>query len=219
MTKAKVAEVPTGTAVVSMAERIANRIANIDKTTDTSGMRNISCKAKKFTLPGGASSAGPLNAIVLHYVNTNAWWEVEYDPNNPAPPDCTASHEEPALMKPGVQVEKPVHSDCATCPKNEWGSKGRGKACGNSVNLAVVPEDFTNDSEVVTLKVSATGLKRWSTYVRALAESGLDPVQVVTSFSFADTEYPSLKFKALDKVKDVDKLGQFMAEAETLLKS
>jgi hypothetical protein len=73
----------------------------------------------------------------------------------------------------------------------QWGSDpngGRGKACKQTVRLALLPVGNAKDaeaiaaSELATLKVSVTNVKQWGNYVQRLAAmSGRPPWAVVTN--------------------------------------
>jgi len=208
------------TALVSMKERIAQRLANVNKATAAPASKNISTKGGKFTLPDGSASAGPLNCIVVDYINSNVFYDGPYDPNNVKPPVCAAIGRDINLMAPLETLETRVSDSCNGCPNNEFGSAGRGKACKNNVVLALIPEEFTEDTEVMTIKVSPTGLTTWSSYVRQLANQGIDVSEVVTSITFrAGVTYPTLDFKALNRNTKLDAMNAFIAQADTLLNS
>lgn len=87
---------------------------------------------------------------------------------------------------------------CAACPKNEFGSLGKGKACSNTVQLAVLPADFMDDPEqpLAILKVSPTALRPFNGYVSSLATSmRTAPWGVITTIGFdPKSEYSSLRF-------------------------
>ena len=213
---AKAKEKP-GTAVASIQERIAQRIANLDKTTPSAGSKRISLKGSKFRLPSGVSSDGPLNCIILACTNANSYYIEDYAEGTSTPPDCFATAIQLQDMVPNPSIENPQHTDCPSCPHNKFGSKGRGKACDNMVNLAVIPEDFKDDSDVLIVSVKAKGLSAWGGYVRKLAAEGLDPINVVTSLAFqAGLSYPCLTFKALKPIQ-VNTVSQFVSTAEAAL--
>ena len=217
-TATKEPEAETGTAVVSIQDRIKQRLAKVNETTTQPGSKRISVKGSKFRLPDGTASDGPLNAIIVDYTNSNAWYEKDWVEGTVTPPDCWSIGKIINDLKPHASVEKPINSDCATCPKNQYGSKGRGKDCTNSVLLAILPEGFDDDAEVLTIKIAPKGLKDWGQYVRTLEQQGVDPVQVVTSISFAPgMSYPQLKFRALGGNDNLEKVGPFMASADALL--
>ena len=76
MAKAKAQPEAEGTQLsLSIEERIANRIANINTNTPQSSSRRISVKGSKFRIPDGPVSDGPLNAIILDYTNVNAYYK------------------------------------------------------------------------------------------------------------------------------------------------
>jgi len=218
--KAKEKETPdeSGTAVVSIQDRIKQRLASVNETTAQAGSMKISLKGSKFRLPDGNTSDGPLNCIIVDYTNTNIWYEEDFQDGTITPPDCWSIGKVINDMKPHVSVEKPINADCATCPKNQYGSKGRGKECSNKVLLAILPEGFTNESEVYTLQIAPKGLKSWGAYVRTLQSQGVDPVQVVTSISFEPNQsFPQLKFRHLGGNEQLENVGKFMASADALL--
>jgi hypothetical protein len=215
-TKPPVEEV--GKAVVSVQERIAQRLADVNKSTPTAGTKRISVKGSKFKLPNGTKSDGPLNCIIVDYTNNNAWYESDYEEGTVTPPDCFAVGKIISDMAPHASVEKPVSKTCADCPKNEFGSRGRGKACDNSVLIALLPEGFDDEAEVLTLKVAPKGLKDWGQYVRTLQAQAIDPIQVVTSISFVEgVSFPQLKFRSLGGNDNLENVGQHMPAADALL--
>ena len=202
----------------SVQERIRNRLANINETTQQVTGQNISTKGKIFRLPDGKTSPGPLNCIIVDYINKNIFFKEAYVEGEYSEPDCFAVGREIKSMRPPQSVENPVSELCDICPNNEFGSKGRGKACSNNVLLAVLPEDFAEDSELYTLKVSATALKHWTKYVRELSNMNVDPIQVVTSITMdEDLAYPSLRFKHIGGNEKLDDVSPFLPKADALL--
>jgi hypothetical protein len=202
----------------SVQERIRSRLANINETTQQVTGQNISTKGKTFRLPDGRTSPGPLNCIVVDYINKNLYFKEAYVEGEFSEPDCWAVGREIKSMLPASTVENQEHTDCISCPQNQFGSKGRGKACSNAVVLAVLPDDFTEESELFTIKVSATALKHWTKYVRELSSIGMDPIQVVTSLSFdADLAYPSLRFKQIGGNERLEDINPYLLQADALL--
>lgn len=217
-TKAETETKTENTEIVSVQERIAQRLANIDRSTQAPASQRISTKGIKFTLPDGKESQGPLNCVIVDYINTNSWYDKPYNENDIQPPTCHAIGRDLKKMKPGSNIKNPVATQCDGCPKNEFGSKGRGKECTNNVILALLPEGYDENSELFTLKVSPKGLGPWSTYVRTLSEQKIDPVQVVTSISFrSGVSYPSLLFTQIGGNESLNEVGKFLPQAETML--
>ena len=216
--KQEAAPEETGTAVVSIQDRIKQRLANVNKSTAQPGSKRISVKGSKFKLPDGATSDGPLNCVIVDYTNSNVWYEADYADGTVTPPDCFSIGKIIDDLKPHTSVEKPINAQCSDCPKNQYGSKGRGKECDNTVLLAILPEGFTDESEVLTLKIAPKGLKDFGQYVRTLQAQGMDVIQVITSISFVpNVSFPQLKFRALGGNERLDDVGAFMASADALL--
>ena len=183
------------------------------------GLRN-----KEFTLPDGQKSPGPLDCIILDF----SWFMVHYpgvyNSNNPQQPNCFATgREKPdgGVLKPHESAAEPQGENCAVCPKNQWGSAptGRGKACKNQRRLILVPPNFDESTEPMTMYVSPGGLKNFDKYVSRLNnEQGVLPVQVVTSISFdADQSYPLLKFAFVERHTRVNDAWSLRERSESLL--
>jgi hypothetical protein len=204
--------------LTAVEERIKARLASVDETTQETTGQNISVKGSVFKLPTGATSQGPLNCIILDYINKNMYYPGEYIEGEYSQPECFAVNRKVKDMAPPSTVEKPVNEKCIDCDYNKFGSKGRGKKCSNNVLLAVIPDDFTDESEVYTIKVAAKGLKGWAKYVRELQAINVDPAQVVTSLSFVEgLSYPCLNFKHIGGNDRISEIGPFLPKADILL--
>ena len=216
----KPVETPTGKDIVSIQDRIKDRLAKVNQTTAQPGSKRISVKGSKFRLPDGNSSDGPLNCVIVDYTNSNVWYEADYVEGTVTKPDCFSIGKIIDDLKPHSSVEKPVNAECASCPKNQYGSRGRGKECDNTVLLAILPEDFNEESEVLPLKIAPKGLKAWGAYVRTLQSQAVDPVQVITSISFEPNQsFPQLKFRALGGNENLENVGPHIPSADALLQA
>ena len=208
------------TAMVSIQERVAAQLALQRKTVSQPGGNNISTKGKVFTLPDGKSSNGPLQAVILDHRNVNTHYSGAYNPQQITPPDCYAIGSIIEEMAPSADVDKPYCDNCEACPKNDWGSGngGRGKACQNTVRLALVPPDATADTEPMTLKVSPTGLNSWNKLNSDLLAAELLPIQIVVDISFdPNTAYPKLQFKVAEPHDNVELFWALREKAQALL--
>ena len=81
---------------------------------------------------------------------------------------------------------------CATCWANQWKSapKGNGKACKTASSW----QSCCHDGEVRPMGLSATALKPFGDYVREIVETyGKAPSAVLTEFSFADSDWSSVR--------------------------
>lgn len=117
-------------------------------------------------------------------------------------PDCFSNHG----VVPDPSVEKPQAKSCAVCPHNQWGSKigdngGKGKACSDSVRLAVAQPDLINDPHL--LRVPPATIKALGEYGKALAKRGVPYTAVVTKIGFdMDSPTPKLTFRATGFLSD-----------------
>lgn len=206
------------TELISVEERIKTRMANINKSTQQAGGVNISLKGRIFKLPDGKTSPGPLNCIIIDYINKNMYYPETYVEGEFSEPICQAVHRNLEDMEPRDTVQDKQSPTCKGCHQNVFGSKGRGKACSNNVLLAILPEKFSNESELYTVKVSATGLTGWANFIHELETENKDPAQVITSLSFKKgVSFPTLEFKYVGGNPDITGISPFMAQADSLL--
>jgi hypothetical protein len=117
-------------------------------------------------------------------------------------PDCFSNNG----THPDASVEAPQSKACATCPHNQWGSKigdngGKGKACSDSVRIAVAQPDLLNDPYL--LRVPPATIKALGEYGKALAKRGVPYTAVVTKIGFEmESPTPKLTFRATGFLSD-----------------
>lgn len=207
------------TAVVNYQEQLRRELAQLSETVEAPSSNKISTKGKTFTLPNQRSSPGPLQVIVLDYIAVNMVYKGAYNPSIKQPPLCWAIGREIKNLAPSKNVPTPQAVDCASCPKNQWGSGagGRGRACKNQRRLLVIAPDLKG--EPMTLYVSPTGLKAWDSYVRDLAhDHGKLPIQVITSVTFDPQQsYPSLQFSFVDYHGNVEDAIRLRAKYQEIV--
>jgi hypothetical protein len=152
--------------------------------------------------------AASLEAVILS-VNPNkskVYYDKGYEQGSVAKPTCYSNDG----TAPASDAEEPQSKKCAVCPHNQWGSRitdngGKGKACGDSMRLAIAPAGMINDP--MLLRVPAATLKTLGQYGQQLSKRGVEPQYVVTKIGFDYTvAHPALTFKAV----------RFVAEAELL---
>jgi len=127
-------------------------------------------------------------------------------------PDCFSTEG----THPDASVETPQSKSCAVCKHNQWGSKvgdsgsSKGKACQDSVRVAISPAGQINDP--MLLRVPPASIKTLGEYGKMLAKRGVRYNMVVTRISFEmESPTPRLVFKPLglldeaayEEVKDV----------------
>lgn len=157
---------------------------------------------------------------MLDHRNFNRYYTKPYDPQNPAPPDCFAISKNLSTMAPHEDAAEKQSKTCAECPMNQFGSaaNGKGKACRNTVRLAVAASDATASSEPMILTVSPTGLKSWHSVVNNLSSAGMLPIQIITEIAFdPNAPYPTLTFTAKQAHDDIETFWQLRDKAQALL--
>jgi hypothetical protein len=127
--------------------------------------------------------------------------------------------------RPDPSVEHPINPVCATCPKNQFGSRisengSKGKACSDNRRIAVVPEgDLGNEmfGGPMLLRVPAASLGELGNFGKAMKAKGFPYNTIVTRVSFdPDTAYPRLKFNAVRPLNqgEADELVLLMQDPE-----
>jgi len=118
-------------------------------------------------------------------------------------PDCYSSDG----ITPAADAQNKQAIKCATCAHNQWGSriseKGatKGKACSDSVRMAVAPNGQINDP--MLLRVPPASIKGLGEYGKMLAKRGVGYNMVVTKVSFdLEAESPKLVFSAIGLLDD-----------------
>lgn len=198
------------TDLLDIQEQLRRELEAQKATLPVAQAGKIKTKGKKFTLPGGQPQEGPMDVIVVGWRFTNNLFEGTYNPNNIQPAVCHSSGRVEADMMPHTSSTKPQADTCAECPKNQWGSNGKGKACKNGARLAVIPPNPTADTSPLVIDVTPTGMTSWIKYVNGLQARGVLPIQVITEVDFEPSvDYPTLRFRA-------DKMHENLATAFAL---
>jgi len=197
------------------------------------GFPVISIKGKVFhvqrgderelvTKPGSDDEPAASLEVVILSTNPNrskVFYERGYEEGGADKPDCY-SHDG---IAPAADAENPQSKKCAICPHNQWGSRisengNKGKACADSMRLAVAPAGQLNDP--MLLRVPAATLKVLGQYGSQLAKRGVEPKHVVTKIGFDySVAYPALTFKAVrfveeDEFQEIEQVLD--EEAETI---
>lgn len=133
---------------------------------------------------------------------SKVFYATGYEEGSAAKPDCYSNDGQ----GPAADAQTPQAKKCALCPHNAWGSRvsesgKQGKACADSMRLAVAPAGLLNDP--MLLRVPAASLRTLGEYGAMLAKRGVAPHQVVTKIGFDYTvAHPALTFKAVGFVTD-----------------
>jgi hypothetical protein len=170
-------------AIKAQVEGLANRVA------PPTGIKIRATQDKKFVLPDGTTTPGPLELVIVDFVTSHEFYEGPFDKDNIVPPGCFAIGTDPKKMFPSKNVPNKQADDCQSCPMNQWGSNGKGKACGNGRLLAVLPPDADADTPIWLLQPSATAIKGFDGFVQGIARTFQTmPVGVIATVSFDENE-------------------------------
>lgn len=191
---------------------------NADVTGHASGgFPVISIKGKVFAivrdgdrkiLPNPKDPESPATSIdvVLLKVNkltSKVYYAKSYSEDaEGVKPDCFSTDG----LKPDASVEGPPSKSCATCKWNEWGSKisdnnSKGKACQDSVRLAVAEPGMVNDPYL--LRVPPASIRALGEYGQTLSKRGIAYNMAVTKISFeVDSPTPKLVFKGVGLIDE-----------------
>lgn len=210
----------TSTAIVSYEDELAAYAVEAAES-EALGGTFLSTKNGKLAINGNPVAGNVLDCIVSATIMENAFYPGKFDPNNPAPPACYAFGDDETTMKPHPDVAKPIHSECFSCPNNQWKSDGdKGKACKNIRRLALLPADCVNApskiaaAERIYLKVPVTSVKEWGKYVHGVAaEFKRPPFAVITTISAVPDDKTQFKvtWKCKGKVGDPEAVQALIA--------
>lgn len=185
----------------NIADSLKAEVAGIQQRIGApSGNRIKVTQKKTFRMPTGEENPGPIMAVILDFISLNRYYPGTFDPDDITPPDCFALGTEVATMAPHASVPANTRQadSCAVCPQNQWGTaaRGKGKACQNGRLIALLAPDAAEDTPIMTLGVSPTGLRSFDGYVASVARSfQMPPIAVITTIAFDPTpDYPSLRF-------------------------
>jgi len=211
-----------GTAIVRWDEKFSKyakeskeQVANVG----TGGGVSVSFGHGTITVAGSVIKSGKMECVVVGSCALNKWYKTQYNPDDRQPPDCYALaviSDDPD-MAPHAQASDKQSAKCADCEKNQFGTAntGRGKACGNTIRLALLTGEDASDAESVaaaelaTASVSPTNRKYYSEYVDTLLEEhGRPPWAVVTEVQshHDDKTQIRLEFRMVSLIEDDDVL-------------
>lgn len=193
--------------------KVENKFAN---AMGAGGFPIVSIKGKVFHLirgdertlvkkPGDDDEPASSLEVVILASNPNkskVYYAHGYEEGSSDKPDCYSNDG----VGPALDAEEPQAKKCATCPHNQWGSRitengGKGKACSDSMRLAIAPAGQLNDPMLI--RVPAASLKTLGSYGAQLAKRGMAPEHVVTKIGFDyNVAHPALTFKAVRFIEE-----------------
>lgn len=134
-------------------------------------------------------------------LNAKVWYAKAFvEGEEASAPDCSSDDG----VTPRADSKDKQADNCATCPKNVWGSgkNGVGRECGDSKRLAVATADDLKSPMLLT--VPAGSLGGLNEYLNWLLKKGVDVCYAtVTRIGFDYTAaHPKLTFKAIGWVSE-----------------
>lgn len=129
-----------------------------------------------FELPGededNPESSPSLVGVILDHYPVNAYWRDKYSGGS-NPPDCSSFD-----GKRGADRETGEIRSCDTCPYNQFGSDGRGKACKNLHRVVILRE---GNPVPIILALPPTSIKSMRDYIgKKILLKGLRCYQAIT---------------------------------------
>ena len=177
----------------------ANISADLARLGNSGGKDTIRiANDKKFQLPDDTIIEPPMDLIIVDFVYRNEYYLGAFNRKELAAPACFAVSPEQVNLAPTNNSPKKQAEKCSICPWDKYGSSpgGDGKACKNTVYMAVLPPDATEDSVLYVLKSSPTAITPFNNHVIKVARATQLAVWgVTTKVSFDPTlPYASLRF-------------------------
>lgn len=175
-----------------------------------------------------------LLAVILGGNQCNMYYEGAYEPGVFRPPTCYAvastlweRGEVDAKIAPPGDLKTKQSDRCKDCKWNAFGTadRGRGKACKNTVRLAMLPaygdgklQQRFDKVDGVMLSIPPTSLKAWTLYVNHVVEGLKRPVcSVVTRVRKVPNETGAgfkLSFEIVEPIQDAPTLRQIASRVK-----
>lgn len=191
---------------------------------EAGGFPFISTKGAQFRF-NDEPLPNPLRVVILGAMKQNMYYDGEYDESNPVPPTCHALNinDDENTMGPPADLPGRIHDLCVTCEFNAWnsGRGGKGKACKNTLKLAVLPYDgVTNFSKTdgARLSLPPTALKPWAPYARGILKGFERPLfTVVTEIGLKPSPKNNMAFSFdfIEAIEDDETLAQLEERVTT----
>jgi len=142
-------------------------------------------------------------ALIIDFAYRNEYYIGAYNPKVITPPACFALA--PSAVQLTPSTNSPIiqsQTDCATCQQNQFGTSptGGGKACKNTVIIAVLPPDAAEieSHDIWVMKISPTAIRPFNKYASKVSQMNIPIGAVRTRFFMdPDSDFASVRFEAL----------------------
>lgn len=156
---------------------------------------------KRIFVTPNEQELAEFEAHIVDFAYRNEYYHGPYNPKEISPPACFAIAPSSSQLIPSDNSPiRQNQTDCATCQQNQFGTSptGNGKACKNTVLLALLPIDDAATHDIWVLKTSPTAIRPFNKYASKISQMNL-PLGVVRTRIFLDPDasYASVRFEAL----------------------
>ncbi len=183
-----------------LAERAKQDAARAPVTGD----RWFRFRDKKFML--GDIGTSELRAVILDFTFENAYFPGSYSPNQRQAPTCWAVGVDGRTLAPGDKVANKQNAVCEGCWADFYdsASRGKGKACKNSVRAGVLVVGSDNSYFPAFLRIPPASLKNFSDFCdKTLRIAGMGLFEVIATVGFdKSATFEKLIFPAVTKIDD-----------------
>jgi hypothetical protein len=129
-----------------------------------------------FEIPGDDADnpemAKEIIGVIVDHHPINAYWADKYSGGN-NPPDCSSMDGKIGVGTPG--------GNCKTCPYNQFGSDGAGKACKNMHRIYILR---SGEAFPLLLTLPPTSIKNFGDYVlKRVISKGCRTYEVITKIT------------------------------------
>jgi hypothetical protein len=189
-------------AVANWDQQLAEQAAIATKQMETVMTGQFfSIKGGILALGGNPVVGNTAVTVIAAHTFEHAFYEGEYDDQNPATPVCFAFGTDETTMAPHQKSLKPQAEKCSKCPQNQFGTavRGKGKACKNVMRLCLLPagqadavgkvtvsltEESLAAASPIYLRLPVTSVKVFAAYVTTLTDNSrgfrVPPFAVIT---------------------------------------
>jgi len=127
--------------------------------------------------------------IVLGLLTERSYFPGDFDPDVRQSPACYAyanMEEDEDEMSPHEEAKDPQSESCADCQWNKFGSanKGRGKACRESIRIALLPaQKNLAKADIWHARIPITSVPAFKDFANTILEAGQPLYSVVAELS------------------------------------
>jgi len=157
----------------SFAKRISAAVKAEAERVGGEGGNRISTRNGELAI-GGVKIPYPFQCVVLDFARWKNYFEVDFDPDNPAPAGCFSviSTNAAAAVKdmipspnsPAIQAKT-----CGECERNVFGAGGQAKECRDSILVRLIDADDLDNmesAEPLLLSIPPTSMASFNSFHR-----------------------------------------------------